>query len=57
MFLLHGFATIILHCLNLEDSVYCTVFVPSFKTFKVLMGEAVSFWQCLSMFFQERRKL
>ena len=55
--LVHGFIPIMLHCLNLEDSAYYMVFVPSFKTFEVHMGQAVSFWQCLHMFISRKMKL
>lgn len=53
----HGFITIILHCLNLEDSACYTVFVPLFKMFEVHMGQAVRFWQCLNVFFSIKNKI
>lgn len=52
-----GFITIILHCLNLEDSACYIAFVPSFKIFEVHMGKAVRFWQCLNVFFSIKNKI
>lgn len=52
-----GFVTIILHCLNLEDSSYYTAFVASFQMSEVHMGEAVTFWQCLSMFISKKNEI